>query len=73
MQDHYKLLHLTHYFEGYRDYILIEQRGCNDEECLIDEDRYSPDSASEFSYLEGWKQAEYDFNKDLPIIEKITI
>lgn len=56
-----KLQHLTYFFEGYRDYVLIRFHGEQKAEDMgVDTQKYSPGSARQVSYEEGQKKAEND-------------
>ncbi len=57
-----KLQHMTHYHEGYREYMLTRIYGSDkvSDELQIDVYRYSPGSARRISYESGWQEAMND-------------
>lgn len=58
------LIHLCHYHEGYRESMLTLIHGENIvwDKFQIDTARYSPGSARDTSYQEGWNKAIQDYN-----------
>jgi len=55
--------HLTHYIEGYKEFILTQRKGEQIVEDMgIDTNRFSPGSTRRFSYNEGWFDAQNDYN-----------
>lgn len=57
-----ELQHLKYFFEGYRDFVLIKFHGEQKAEDVgVDTQKYSPGSARQISYEEGYKKAENDF------------
>lgn len=58
----YKLQHLKHYMQGYKEFILTKIHGAQAVENMgIDFNRYSTGSASRISYDSGWNAAESNF------------
>jgi len=74
LQDHFKVLALSDYLEGYRETVMLQIHGEQKlEDAGIDIQRFSPNSASWGQYQKGKTQALKDMNINSNIEENIIV